>query len=81
MSECPLCNAFSDLDKTCPKCTNPLEDAGKESDFSDPYAHYNDLDTIKMADGYPSTRKEEICPHLITCNNCGYDEVKFVQGI
>ena len=81
MSECPLCNAFSRLEKACPKCTNSLEDAGKESDFTDPYAHYNDLDTIKMADGYLSTNKEEICPHLVTCNNCGYDEVHFIEGI
>ncbi|MEK3974634.1 hypothetical protein [Psychrobacillus sp. FSL K6-1267] len=81
MSECPLCNAFNHLEQNCPKCTNPLEDAGKESDFFDPYAHYNDLNTIKMGDGYPDTYKDDTCPHLIMCNNCGYDEVKFIQGI
>ncbi|SDM90230.1 hypothetical protein SAMN05518871_102522 [Psychrobacillus sp. OK028] len=79
MAMCPLCNSLKVLNINCPKCNNLLEDSGKVSDFLDPYGHYNDEETVKMGDGYPNTAKDQICPHLLVCNNCRYDVVKFVQ--
>ncbi|OKL36929.1 hypothetical protein [Domibacillus mangrovi] len=79
MAMCPLCNSLKVFEMYCPKCTSRLDDSGKVSDFLDPYGHYDDEETVKMGDGYPNTAKNQICPHLMVCNNCGYDVVKFVQ--
>ena len=79
MAMCPLCNSLKVLEMYCPKCNSRLDDSGKVSDFLDPYGHYNDEGTVKMGDGYPNTAKNQICPHLMACNKCGYDVVKFVQ--
>ena len=79
MAMCPICNSFKELEVNCSECNFRLEDSGKVSDFLDPYSHYNDAVTVKMGDGYPNTAKDEICPHLMYCNNCGQNEVKFVQ--
>ena len=79
MAICPLCNSLKAIELYCPECGNRLDDSGKVSDFLDPYGHYNDEETVKMGDGYPNTAKDEICPHLMYCYNCGHDEVKFVK--
>lgn len=79
MAICPLCNSIKVLEVYCPTCNTQLEDSGKVTDFSDPYSHYNDEETIKMGDGYPNTAKDQICPHLMVCTNCRYDVVKFIQ--
>lgn len=79
MAMCPLCNSLKELHISCPKCNTRLDDSGKVSDYLDPYGHYNDEETAKMGDGYLNTAKNRICPHLMVCNNCGYDEVKFIQ--
>lgn len=79
MATCPLCNALKEVNRNCPTCSTRLEDAGKVSDFLDPYSHYNDEETVKMGDGYPNTAKDQICPHLLTCKSCGYDQVIFIQ--
>lgn len=76
MELCPVCNALTELLANCANCQEPLEDYGKVSDFLDPYGHYNDLDTIKSADGYTDP---SICPHLLYCNNCGHEQVLFVH--
>ncbi|KIL74878.1 hypothetical protein [Bacillus badius] len=79
MKLCPVCNAFKEIELSCPECHSSLEDKGKVSDFLDPYGHYNDEETVKMGDGYSDTAKKQICPHLMYCNHCGYDAVKFIQ--
>jgi|GEM_PF-515601 len=79
MSMCPLCNSFKTLEKYCATCHGQLQDAGKVADFLDPYGHYNDIETVKMGDGYLDTIEKNICPHLMHCTNCGYQEVAFIQ--
>lgn len=79
MAICPLCNSLKELEAYCPTCNIRLDDSGKVSDFLDPYGHYNDEETVKMGDGYPNTATDQICPHLMVCNDCGYDVVKFIQ--
>ena len=79
MAICPLCNALKELQIDCPKCANRLNDGGKVSDYLDAYGHYNDEETVKMGDGYPNTAKDQICPHLMVCNECGHDQVEFIQ--
>lgn len=79
MAMCPLCNSLKIAEINCPKCNSRLDDSGKVSDFLDPYGHYNDEETVKMGDGYPDTARNQVCPHLMVCNECGYDVVMFVQ--
>ena len=79
MAICPLCNALKELQIDCPKCANRLNDGGKVSDYLDAYGHYNDQETVKMADGYPNTVEDQLCPHLMVCNECGHDQVGFIQ--
>lgn len=79
MVMCPLCNSLKKLEIYCPKCRILLEDKGKVSDYLDPYGHYNDEETVKMGDGYPNTAKDHICPHLMVCPKCGYENVQFIQ--
>ena len=79
MAVCPLCNGLHEVEKYCRTCHILLNDEGKVSDYLDPYGHYNDEETVKMGDGYPYTAANEICPHLLTCTECGYDQVIFIQ--
>ena len=79
MAMCPICNSFKEIVMFCPECHSRLDDSGKVSDFLDPYGHYNDEETVKMGDGYPNTAKDQICPHLMYCNHCGHNEVKFIK--
>lgn len=79
MAICPLCNSLKELERYCPNCHSKLDDLGKVADYLEPYAHYNDEDLVKLADGYPNTAKEGLCPHLLVCNDCGYDEVQFIK--
>lgn len=79
MAVCPLCNSLKTLELYCPKCNKLLDDSGKVSDYLEPYNHYEEGDIVKLADGYPTTARENLCPHLMVCNDCGYDEVKLIQ--
>ncbi|CAM5194013.1 putative protein OS=Ureibacillus acetophenoni OX=614649 GN=SAMN05877842_10675 PE=4 SV=1 [Ureibacillus acetophenoni] len=79
MAVCPLCNSLKELKVYCSNCNIQMEDSGKVSDFLDSYGHYNDEETVKMGDGYPNTARDQICPHLFVCKDCGYDVVKFIQ--
>lgn len=79
MAICPLCNALEKVTMDCPTCHNPLNDEGKISDYLDSYGHYNDEETNKMGDGYPNTAKDKICPHLLVCGDCGYEQILFRQ--
>lgn len=79
MSLCPLCNSFKQLNENCPNCQIPLVDGGRVADYLDPYGHYNDIETVKSGDGYLYTIKNELCPHLIYCQQCNHDEVVFVR--
>lgn len=76
---CPICNSFKTLKQNCSTCSSPLKDSGKVSDFLDPYGHYNDVETVKMGDGYLHTAKDSLCPHLMYCNHCDHNVVFFVQ--
>lgn len=79
MAICPVCNAFEQLEKSCTICQAILKDKGKVTDFLDPYGHYNDIDTLKSADGYANTLGEKLCPHLLYCFHCDHEQIEFVQ--
>lgn len=76
MKMCPVCNSFQTLQKQCPFCQDMLIDAGRITDYLDPYGHYYDFETRNLAD--PSYNKER-CSHLVYCDTCHYDEVAFIE--
>lgn len=45
MKMCPVCNSFQTLQKQCPFCQDMLIDAGRITDYLDPYGHYYDFET------------------------------------
>jgi len=79
LSVCPLCNSLIQLNQHCPQCESSLTDGGRVSDYLDPYGHYNDIETVKSADGYMYTLRSNLCPHLIYCPQCHYDDVVFIK--
>ncbi|WP_102693879.1 hypothetical protein [Rummeliibacillus pycnus] len=81
MAMCPVCNSLKVVEIDCPNCSTLLKNDGKVADFMDPYSHYEDEETVKMGDGYSNTAKDQICPHLMVCQNCGYDKVIFIQEV
>lgn len=81
LSICPLCNSLTDETFTCPSCQDNLIDYGKITDFLDPYGHYNDDDTLKMADGFYTTEKENKCPHLFYCVTCNKQYTYLIKEI
>lgn len=79
MAICQLCNSLKELEVYCPNCHVKLKDSGKVADYLEPYAHYNDEEMVKLGDGFPNTAKDGLCPHLMVCDACGYDEVYMVK--
>lgn len=39
------------------------------------------IEIIKMGDGFPNTAKDEICPHLLRCDNCAYEQIVFIEEL
>ncbi|MFE8696251.1 hypothetical protein ACFYKT_07775 [Cytobacillus sp. FJAT-53684] len=48
-------------------------------DFYDEYSAYMPIDQLKMEDGYGHDFENKECPHLLTCNTCGHDEVRLIK--
>lgn len=66
---CPLCNGLQELDARCPLCRSELEDGGRPSDWSGPYAPYMpDAEPLGSA---PSS-SAAACTHLAYCAGCDY---------
>lgn len=65
--QCPLCNAFININENCPKCGKSMEDRGRVEDFFAPYNPYLDHRTVTM--GQPPHQ----CIHLFSCPHCGKD--------
>lgn len=81
MAICPVCNSFTVVNIICPTCNDELEELGKVTDYLDPYGHYNDNDTLKMADGYERSYEEAFCAHLYYCKTCHKERVEFIKEI
>ncbi|WP_147533100.1 hypothetical protein [Bacillus marasmi] len=79
MGICPNCNGLYQVMFQCPSCGVEMEDNGKIMDFYDDYSPYMEVDDLKLEDGYPNTLSKQQCPHLMSCVNCGRNEVVFIQ--
>jgi hypothetical protein len=69
MELCPLCNAISDIDVSCPKCGAAMNDGGIPVGYYEPYSPYLPYNILSQNDG---VSKDE-CIHLFYCPSCGYD--------
>ncbi|RED57161.1 hypothetical protein DFP95_11175 [Cohnella lupini] len=65
---CPICNALSPLEISCPDCGSAAEDEGRWSDWSGPYAPYEPAQL--SAQGTLEIAIEVICQHAVRCIDC-----------
>jgi len=70
MPVCPVCNSLAAVEKDCPKCGQPMVDAGVLQDYYDDYSAYLEQEIFK--DGYKCS-DDEHCVHLFACPHCHYD--------
>lgn len=74
--ECPLCNGLTTIVYPCKAChNNYMDDFGKVMDYYDDYSAYLETDIQKETDGDPQSVNLSICKHLLSCSQCGKDEV------
>jgi hypothetical protein len=66
---CPVCNALSLLEVSCPNCGSAAEDEGRWSDWSGPYAPY-ETQTVFAATNMTAAADEIVCQHSIRCIRC-----------
>ncbi|WP_256759808.1 hypothetical protein [Cohnella sp. WQ 127256] len=65
---CPICNALSPLEVSCPNCGSAAEDEGRWSDWDGPYSPY---EPILFAKGDALTITDEtLCQHTVRCVAC-----------
>ncbi|TCS83124.1 hypothetical protein [Tepidibacillus fermentans] len=67
---CPVCNALTILEATCPDCNHLLDDHGRLDDIWEPYAPYREYEDMKLTNGYPDDFKNHLCIHIASCPNC-----------
>ncbi len=73
--ECPLCNGLTSIAYSCKRCYINMDDYGKVMDYYDDYSAYLETDIQKQTDGNPHSVEQSICKHLLSCSQCGNDEV------
>ncbi|WP_017728710.1 hypothetical protein [Halalkalibacterium ligniniphilum] len=79
MSTCPVCNGFENINISCDTCKQPFDDIGRYTDYFDDYSPYEEIDLMKLEDGFPVSYAEHQCPHFVTCHICQRSTVFFVQ--
>jgi hypothetical protein len=67
---CPVCNAFSLLEVSCPKCGSTAEDEGRWSDWSGPYSPYEP--TLFVVSECSLTDSPAVCQHAVRCVGCDH---------
>ena len=73
--ECPLCNGLTSIEYLCRNCDMNMEDFGKVMDYYDDYSAYLETNIQKQTDGDTQSVRQNICKHLLSCSQCGKDEV------
>lgn len=79
MTICPACNGFKPLYLECPTCHTAINDLGRIMDYYDDYSAYMPIDQMKLEDGLKNDLKNNECPHLVTCPQCGYQNIYLVK--
>lgn len=76
MGACQVCNGLIEISILCPTCQVVLEDMGRVMDYYDDYSAYMEIDQLKLEDGFPTTYRNETCPHFYRCASCSHEEVR-----
>jgi len=66
---CPVCNALSPLEISCPNCGSATEDEGRASDWSGPYSPY---EPELVSFGEPPAERST-CQHVVRCVGCQHE--------
>ncbi|UFJ39660.1 hypothetical protein LOK74_16580 [Brevibacillus humidisoli] len=66
---CPVCNSFMPLYAGCPRCSQPMQDAGRLADYFGDYSPYRPIDDSKRTNGLPDLA-HHVCVHIAWCPNC-----------
>lgn len=64
---CPICNALSPLEVSCPNCGSAAEDEGRANDWSGPYSPY-EPETAFSASSVSAGGTA--CQHAARCVGC-----------
>ncbi len=67
---CSVCNGLTTLHAACSNCNHPLDDYGRIDDLWGAYSPYQELEDLKMTNGFEDSRKHQ-CVHIATCPICG----------
>lgn len=68
---CPVCNGMTQLDASCAVCASRVEDLGRMTDLSGPYAPYESIEFIlrnSMSELGMSAFSD--CQHAAYCSAC-----------
>ena len=79
--ECPLCNGLCTMMEACGSCGALLSDMGRVMDYDDDYSAYLDIATQKMNDGDAQSTENDLCYHLFSCKECGWDMRAAIEEI
>jgi hypothetical protein len=66
---CPVCNALSLLEVSCPNCGSAAEDEGRWSDWSGPYSPYEPT-LFSSGNETALIPDEVVCQHAVRCISC-----------
>lgn len=67
---CPMCNELDEKVFECEKCGGIMIDDGIVQEYLGDY-----MENMEIQDG------ENLCVHVLKCNNCGFYEKKFIKKI
>jgi len=65
---CPICNALSPLEISCPNCGSAAEDEGRWGDWSGPYSPYEP----ELVSREAFAAEESGCQHSVRCPGCQF---------
>ncbi|MCD9023953.1 hypothetical protein [Cohnella silvisoli] len=66
---CPVCNALSLLEVSCPQCGSAAEDEGRWSDWSGPYSPYEPT-LFNTVEESALILNDSVCQHAVRCTAC-----------
>lgn len=67
---CPLCNGIAAYSESCSSCGGNVSDCGRLSDWTGPYAPYEQITADSYHSAAPFVNLEAACSHMIYCSSC-----------
>lgn len=67
---CPVCNGIQSLHIRCSSCAGAIDDCGRSSDLTGPYAPYAQIEDEPLLSGDVYLQNNSACKHLLYCSTC-----------